>query len=132
MFRVLGGATGCGALAALWETDLRTTGADLLKGSGGRGLPGPRFTAYYFFFAVFFFAAFFLAFFFAAIIVSFKVNLGMLRVRWLLRTPIARFLERCISHLFHRSPEKISEKACVVRQFYATAQKKSNTFVNYV
>ena len=39
----------------------------------------PLATWYYFFFA--FFAAFFFAFFFAAIIVSFKVNLGMLYVR---------------------------------------------------
>jgi hypothetical protein len=65
---------------------------------GGRGIPSPRVaTCYYFFFA--FFAAFFFAFFFAAIIVSFKVNLGMLyvRVKQLLRTPIARFFERCVS-----------------------------------
>ena len=74
------------------------------------GRPGPRITAYYFFFAAFFFAAFFLAFFFAAIIVSFKVNLGMLHVRWLLRTPIARSFERCILRLFHRSPENIFGK----------------------
>jgi len=64
-------------------------------GEAEAGRPGPRITAYYFFFAAFFFAAFFLAFFFAAIIVSFKVNLGMLHVRWLLRTPITRFFERC-------------------------------------
>jgi hypothetical protein len=88
----------------------------------------PLATSYYFFFA--FFAAFFFAFFFAAIIVSFKVNLGMLyvRVMRLLRTPTTRFFERCCL-LFHRSPEKIPEKPCVVRQFYATAQKKSNNFV---
>jgi hypothetical protein len=103
-----------------------------MREAGAGGLPGPRVTTYYFFFAAFFFAAFFLAFFFAAIIVSFKVNLGMLHVRWLLRTPIARFFERCIPSLFHRSPEKIPEKACVVRQFYATAQKKSNTFVKRI
>jgi hypothetical protein len=92
----------------------------------------PLVTGYYFFFAAFFLAAFFLAFFFAAIIVSFKVNLGMLHVRWLLRTPIARFFERCIRRLCHRSPEKISEKPRVVRQFYATAQKKCNTFVKLI
>jgi hypothetical protein len=129
MFRVLGGATGCGALAALWETDLRTTGADLLKGSGGRGLPGPRFTAYYFFFAVFFFAAFFLAFFFAAILVSFKVNLGMLTCGMLLPHSHRTILRTLYLLLFHRSPEKIPEKPCTVRQFYATAQKKCNTCV---
>ena len=39
----------------------------------------------------FFFAAFFLAFFFAAIIVSFKVNLGIVYVRFAVRTPNARF-----------------------------------------
>ena len=60
------------------------------------GVTRPPLTAYYyFFFAAFFFAAFFLAFFFAAIIVSFKVNLGMLRVRRLVRTPIAQLYERC-------------------------------------
>jgi len=79
-------------------------------GEAEAGRPGPRITAYYFFFAAFFFAAFFLAFFFAAIIVSFKVNLGMLHVRWLLRTPIARSFERCILRLFHRSPENIFGK----------------------
>ena len=87
---------------------------------------------YYFFFATFFFAAFFLAFFFAAIIVSFKVNLGMLTVRVLVRTPIARFFERCALRLFHRSPENISEKPCVVRQFDARGEKKSNTFVKCI
>jgi hypothetical protein len=40
-------------------------------------------------FNYFFFAAFFLAFFFAAIIVSFKVNLGIVQVRRLFRTTIA-------------------------------------------
>ena len=49
---------------------------------GGEREPGvtrPPLTAYYFFLAVFFFELpFFFAFFFAAIIVSFKVNLGML------------------------------------------------------
>ena len=39
----------------------------------------------------FFFAAFFLAFFFAAIIVSFKVNLGIVYVQFAVRTPNARF-----------------------------------------
>jgi hypothetical protein len=39
----------------------------------------------------FFFAAFFLAFFFAAIIVSFKVNLGIVQVRFAVRTPDGRF-----------------------------------------
>jgi len=34
--------------------------------------------------------------------------------------------------LFHRSPEKNSEKPCVVRQVYITAQKKSNTFVKRI
>jgi hypothetical protein len=92
----------------------------------------PLATSYYFFFA--FFAAFFFAFFFAAIIVSFKVNLGM-HVRVVgnfYSHSIARFFERCVLLFFHRSPEKISEKPCVVRQFYATAQKKSNTFVNRI
>jgi hypothetical protein len=56
----------------------------------------------------------------------------MLHVRWLLRTPIARFFERCIRRVCHRSPEKISEKPRVVRQFYATAQKKCNTFVKLI
>jgi len=42
----------------------------------GRGLPGLR-NYYYFFLAAFFLPAFFLAFFFAAIIVSLKVNLGI-------------------------------------------------------
>ena len=56
----------------------------------------------------------------------------MHRVRRLVRTPIARLYERYKQRLFHRSPEKIPEKACVVRQFYATAQKKSNTFVNRI
>jgi hypothetical protein len=105
----------------------------MLKG-GGRGLPSPRVTAYYFFFAAFFFAAFFFAFFFAAIIVSFKVNLGMhvRAVGYIYSHSITRFFERCVLRFFHRSPEKISEKPCVVRQFYATAQKKSNTFVKRV
>ena len=94
------------------------------QGGGSWGLPSPRFATYYFFFAAFFFA-----FFFAAIIVSFKVNLGMLIVRDASPHSLARFFERCFSLLFHRSPEKISEKPCVVRQFYATAQKKSNNFV---
>ena len=68
-----------------------------MRGRREPGVTQPPLTTYnYFFFAAFFFAAFFLAFFFAAIIVSFKVNLGMLYVRWLLRTPIARFFERCI------------------------------------
>ena len=40
-------------------------------------------------FNYFFFAAFFLGFFFAAIIVSFKVNLGIVQVRRLFRTTIA-------------------------------------------
>jgi hypothetical protein len=39
----------------------------------------------------FFFAAFFLAFFFAAIIVSFKVNLGIVHVRFAVRTPTRDF-----------------------------------------
>jgi hypothetical protein len=34
--------------------------------------------------------------------------------------------------LFHRSPEKISEKPCTVAQFYATAQKKCNTLVEQI
>lgn len=42
----------------------------------GRGLPGLR-NYYYFFLAAFFLPAFFFAFFFAAIIVSLKVNLGI-------------------------------------------------------
>jgi len=42
----------------------------------GRGLPGLR-NYYYFFLATFFLPAFFFAFFFAAIIVSLKVNLGI-------------------------------------------------------
>ncbi|MBY0270939.1 MAG: hypothetical protein K2X06_13795 [Burkholderiales bacterium] len=42
----------------------------------GRGLPGLR-KYYYFFLAAFFLPAFFFAFFFAAIIVSLKVNLGI-------------------------------------------------------
>ena len=49
--------------------------------SGSWGLPSPRYYFNYFFLAAFFFAAFFLAFFFAAIIVSFKVNLGIAKVR---------------------------------------------------
>ena len=50
---------------------------------GDRGLTQPPLATwyYYFFFAAFFFAAFFFAFFLAAIIVSFKVNLGMHHVR---------------------------------------------------
>jgi hypothetical protein len=43
----------------------------------GRGLPGLRNYYYYFFLAAFFLPAFFFAFFFAAIIVSLKVNLGI-------------------------------------------------------
>ncbi len=44
----------------------------------GRGLPGLReLLATYFFLAAFFLATFFFAFFFAAIIVSLKVNLGI-------------------------------------------------------
>ena len=56
----------------------------------------------------FFFAAFFLAFFFAAIIVSFKVNLGIVYVQFAVRTPNARFFERLTS-LLHRSTQKIRE-----------------------
>jgi hypothetical protein len=55
--------------------------------SGGRNFfrPPLNFSDY------FFFAAFFLAFFFAAIIVSFKVNLGIVHVQFAVRTPNARF-----------------------------------------
>lgn len=79
-------------------------------------------------FNYFFFAAFFLAFFFAAIIVSFKVNLGIVQVRRLFRTTIAQFFERLAS-LLRRSSRKNSRKSCLVRQFYATVKKKCNTFV---
>jgi hypothetical protein len=79
-------------------------------------------------FNYFFFAAFFLAFFFAAIIVSFKVNLGIVQVRRLFRTTIAQFYERLAS-LLRRSSRKNSGKSCLVRQFYATVKKKCNIFV---
>jgi hypothetical protein len=60
---------------------------ELAAKSGGRIFIRPplNFSDY------FFFAAFFLAFFFAAIIVSFKVNLGIVHVQFAVRTPNARF-----------------------------------------
>lgn len=57
----------------------------------------------------FFFAAFFLAFFFAAIIVSFKVNLGIVHVQFAVRTPNARFFSNDLRLLLRRSTQKISE-----------------------
>jgi hypothetical protein len=56
----------------------------------------------------------------------------MHRVRRLVRTPIAWLYERCQQRLFHRSPEKNPAKTRVVRQFYATGQKKCNTFGKHV
>jgi len=107
-------------------------GEELEGGEREPGVTRPPLATYYFFLAVFFFELpFFFAFFFAAIIVSFKVNLGMLIVRDASPHSLARFFERCILLHFHRSPEKISEKPCTVRQFYATAQKKCNTHVKY-
>ena len=79
-------------------------------------------------FNYFFFAAFFLAFFFAAIIVSFKVNLGIVQVRRLFRTTIAQFFER-LAALLRRSSRKNFGQSCLVRQFYATVKKKCNTFL---
>ena len=74
-------ANDCGALTTLRRTACETGSGLTWRGAGAGGYPAPAFATYYFFFAVFFFAAFFLAFFFAAIIVSFKVNLGMLIAR---------------------------------------------------
>ena len=76
----------------------------------------------------FFFAAFFLAFFFAAIIVSFKVNLGIVQVRFAVRTPVARFFSNDLQ-LCCIVRTKKSQKPHAVRQFYATVKKKCNTFV---
>jgi len=73
--------------------------------SGGRILIRPplNFSDY------FFFAAFFLAFFFAAIIVSFKVNLGIVHVQFAVRTPNARFFSNDLRLLLRRSTQKIRE-----------------------
>ena len=92
------------------------------------GVAQPPHNFNYFFLAAFFFAAFFLAFFFAAIIVSFKVNLGIVQVRRLSRTTSAQFFER-LTAFTRRSSRKNSGKPCLVRQFYATVKKKCNTFV---
>ena len=72
--------------------------------SGGRILIRPplNFSDY------FFFAAFFLAFFFAAIIVSFKVNLGIVHVQFAVRTPNARFFSNDLRLLVRRSTQKNS------------------------
>jgi hypothetical protein len=68
-----------------------------------------------------------LAFFFAAIIVSFKVNLGIVHVRFAVRTPVARFFERLqLSSIVLRENPR---KPRTVHQFYATVKKKCNTFV---
>lgn len=56
--------------------------------TGAGGYPAPAMLNY-FFLAAFFLAAFFLAFFLAAIIVSLKVNLGIITCGRLFRTPIA-------------------------------------------
>lgn len=81
------------------------------RGAGAGGYPAPAFATYYFFLAVFFLELpFFFAFFFAAIIVSFKVNLGMLIVRLML-SALPRTIFRTLHLLlFHRSPEKIFGK----------------------
>ena len=102
-----------------------------MRGAGTGGYPAPAFTAYYFFLAVFFFELpFFFAFFFAAILVSFKVTRACLSCVCFSALP-RTILRTLYLLLFHRSPEKISEKPCTVRQFYATAQKKCNTLVKY-
>jgi len=65
--------------------------------------------------AAFFLATFFFAFFFAAILVSFKVNLGIVKVRRLFRTTITQLSNNshdCLS--FFR---KNSEQLWLVRQF---------------
>jgi hypothetical protein len=70
---------------------------DQMTGAGG--YPAPA-VLNYFFLAAFFLAAFFLAFFLAAIIVSFKVNLGIIYVRGFLRTPNTWCCERSECFLF--------------------------------
>jgi hypothetical protein len=66
---------GTSAGCAVVLPEIRARGEVMLK-CEGRGLPGLR-NCYYFFLAAFFLPAFFFAFFFAAIIVSLKVNLGI-------------------------------------------------------
>jgi hypothetical protein len=75
----------------------------------GPELPGPRYNFNYFFLAAFFFAAFFFAFFFAAIIVSFKVNLGIVQVRRLSRTYQRTIFRTTHSVFVVALPEKIRE-----------------------
>jgi len=81
------------------------------------GLTGPCTCANsYFFLAAFFLPAFFFAFFFAAIIVSYKVNLGIVSVRRLFRTTIAQ-LQVNLHLCFVAFSELNSKKLCLVRQF---------------
>ena len=78
--------------------------------TGAGGYPAPALLNY-FFLAAFFLAAFFLAFFLAAIVVSFKVNLGITYVRRLLRTPNTWCCER-----FRMFPDRSYRE---IRQFQA-------------
>ena len=95
----------------LKKTAFETGSGVLRRGAGAGGYPAPAFATYYFFFAVFFFELpFFFAFFFAAIIVSFKVNLGMLIARVMLPHSHRTIFRTLYLLLFHRSPEKIFGK----------------------
>jgi hypothetical protein len=101
--------TARGTRLARQEWGRLADGGGTNKRRDGNGIErGPGVTQPPHNFNYFFFAAFFLAFFFAAIIVSFKVNLGIVQVRRLFRTTIAQFFERLAS-LLRRSSRKIRE-----------------------